>query len=435
VTVAEVRLWGSRIAAVSIPDEGGTASFQFDPAFTGSGIEVSPLTMPLDPDPYFFQSLPRETFQGLPGMLADCLPDRYGNALINTWLAGQGRTPQSFNSVERLCYIGRRGMGALEFAPARGPQPRGGHDLSVAALVELASEVLANREELVASLAEGHRQQAMRDILAVGTSAGGARAKAVIAYNPETRVVRSGQLDLDQGFEHWLLKFDGVVNNKDKDTLADPQGFGAVEYAYSLMARDVGIDMTACHLLQEGERRHFMTRRFDRTQDGEKVHMQSLGALAHLDFNQAGAHSYEQAFDAMRRLGLSRSEIEQLYVRMVFNIVARNQDDHVKNIAFLMDRSGRWSLSPAFDMTWAHRPDSPWVSRHQMSMNGKRDGFTLEDFAACGRKAALPKGRARRIVDAVTAVVSEWTRYAERVDVSPELTRAISATLRLQFDA
>ncbi len=435
MTVAEARLWGSRIAAVSIPDEGGTASFQFDPAFTGSGIEVSPLTMPLGPDPYSFQSLPRETFRGLPGMLADCLPDRYGNALINTWLAGQGRTPESFNAVERLCYIGRRGMGALEFAPARGPQPRGGHDLSVAALVDLASEVLANREELVASLAEGHRQQAMRDILAVGTSAGGARAKAVIAYNPETRVVRSGQLDLDQGFEHWLLKFDGVVNNKDKDTLADPQGFGAVEYAYSLMAGDVGIDMTACHLLQEGERRHFMTRRFDRIQDGEKVHMQSLGALAHLDFNQAGAHSYEQAFDAMRRLGLSRSEIEQLFVRMVFNIVARNQDDHVKNIAFLMDRSGRWSLSPAFDMTWAHRPDSPWVSRHQMSMNGKRDGFTMEDFAACGRKAALPQGRAHRIVADVTAVVSEWTSYAERVDVSAELTRAISATLRLRFDA
>ncbi|HTX30086.1 MAG TPA: type II toxin-antitoxin system HipA family toxin [Solirubrobacteraceae bacterium] len=432
-TVAEVRLWGSRIAAVSMPDEGGTASFQYDPDFVTSGIQVAPLTMPLNLDPYTFPALSEETFRGLPGLLADSLPDRFGHAVINAWLAGQGRSPDSFNAVERLCYIGRRGMGALEFSPPRGPQPEKGHDLRIEALVELASEVLAHRQQLVASLAEGHRRQAMQDILSVGTSAGGARAKAVIAFNPVTEVVRSGQLELDPGFEHWLVKFDGVVNNKDKDTLADPQGYGAVEFAYSLMARDIGIVMTECRLLEEGGRRHFMTRRFDRGRDGSKRHMQSLGALAHLDFNQPGANSYEQAFDAMRRLGLPHQDIEQLFVRMVFNIVARNQDDHVKNIAFLMDRAGVWSLAPAFDMTYAYRPSSRWTGQHQMSVNGKRDEFALEDFDAAGRVAALPQGRARRIVHDVVEVVSQWDTYAERVNVNEELHRGVAAALRLQF--
>jgi serine/threonine-protein kinase HipA len=431
--VAGVRLWGTRIAAVSMPDEGGPASFQYAPEFADGGIDVAPLTMPLRRDPYVFASLPDESFRGLPGLLADSLPDRYGRALINAWLAGQGREPGSANAVERLCYIGRRGMGALEFEPTEGPQPPKGHDLHLEALVALASDVLANRAQLVASLADGHRRQAMLDILSVGTSAGGARAKAVIAFNPATRVVRSGQLDLDPGFEHWLLKFDGVANNKDKDTLADPEGYGAVEYAYSLMVADAGIVMTECRLLEEGGRRHFMTRRFDRAPDGAKRHMQSLAALAHLDFNQPGAHSYEQAFDAMRRLKLPHRDIEQLFLRMVFNIVARNQDDHVKNIAFLMDRAGVWSLAPAFDMTYAYRPSSRWTAQQAMTMNGKRDDFTLGDFDACGRAAALPKGRARRIVADVCEVVSAWDTYAERVNVDETLQRGVTAALRLQF--
>ena len=434
-TIAEVRLWGSRIAAVSMREEGGHASFQYDPAFLTSGIQVAPLMMPLRSDPYTFPALPEETFRGLPGLLADSLPDRFGHAVINAWLAGQGRAPESFNAVERLCYIGRRGMGALEFSPAQGPQPVKGHDLRVEALVELASEVLADREALVASLAAGHRRRAMQDILSVGTSAGGARAKAVIAFNPATEIVRSGQLELDPGFEHWLVKFDGVAGNKDKDTLADPQGYGAVEYAYSRMAADVGIVMSECRLLEEGGRRHFMTRRFDRGPDGSKRHMQSLGALAHLDFNQAGAHSYEQAFDAMRRLGLPHRDIEQLFLRMVFNIVARNQDDHVKNIAFLMDRAGTWSLAPAFDMTYAYRPSSRWTSHHQMSMNAKRGDFTLTDFEAAGRTAALPRGRARRILQDVTNTVSRWNTYAEAANVAEHLQAAITPTLHLHLPA
>ena len=433
-TLAAVRLWGTRIGAVSMPEDSRVVVFQYDPTFLGSGIEVSPFVLPLRPGPFTFGALNPESFKGLPGLLSDSLPDRYGHALIDAWLAGQGRTPESFNSVERLCYIGRRGMGALEYAPSLGPSPVRGHDLQVSELVELASEVLSRRQELVASLAEGHQQQAMRDILSVGTSAGGARAKAVIAWNPITEVVRSGQLvDHGPGFEHWLLKFDGVANNRDKDTLADSQGYGAVEYAYALMAHDAGILMSECRLLEENGRRHFMTRRFDRGPDGSKQHMQSLGALAHFDFHQPGAHSYEQAFLAIRRLGLASAAVEQMFRRMVFNIVARNQDDHVKNIAFLMDRSGRWELAPAFDLTYAYRPSSEWTSQHQMTMNGKREHFTLADFRACGRAASLPRGRATRILEEVREVVSEWEAYAQRAQVDEEHVRCIAPALRLQI--
>jgi serine/threonine-protein kinase HipA len=433
-TLAAVRLWGTRVGAVSMPDGGAVAAFQYDRDFLDSGIEVSPLVMPLRDAPYTFGALNPESFHGLPGLLADSLPDRYGHALIDAWLAGQGRTPESFDAVERLCYIGRRGMGALEFAPSRGPSPSRTHDLQVSELVELASEVLSRREELVASLARGDQKQAMLDILSVGASAGGARAKAVIAWNPATDVVRSGQLDdLGPGFEHWLLKFDGVANNRDKDTLADPRGYGAVEYAYSLMARDAGVAMSECRLLEENGRRHFMTRRFDRGKDGSKRHMQSLGALAHFDFNQPGAHSYEQAFLIMRRLGLGSVDVEQMFRRMAFNVVARNQDDHVKNIAFLMDRSGHWRLAPAFDLTYAYRPGSAWTDRHQMTMNGKREDFTLADFRACGRAATLPSGRATRIVDEVREVLSAWENYADRVRVDEEHIRRIASAHRLSF--
>ena len=432
MTLAEVRLWGTTIGAVSM--EGGrAASFQYDPRFLGSDIEVSPLRMPLRSEPYAFPTLNRDSFQGLPGLLADSLPDRYGNALIDAWLAGQGRRPESFDAVERLCYIGQRGMGALEFAPARGPSASRSHDIDIAALVELASEVLTQRRELVASLAAGKRGEAMRDILSVGTSAGGARAKALIAWNRETGIVRSGQLDLDPGFEHWLLKFDGVGGNKDRETLADPQGFGSIELAYARMARDAGITMSECRLLEEGGRRHFMTRRFDRDRDGGKRHMQSLAALAHLDFEQAGAHAYEQAFQVIRRLGLDAAAAGQQFRRMAFNVIARNQDDHVKNIAFLMDRTGGWELSPAFDVAYSYNPRGDWTAQHQMSLAGKRDNFTLDDLREVGRVAGLKRGQAVRVVREVTEVVSEWDRYAEEVNVDEADARRIARTLRLRL--
>lgn len=433
MTVAAVNLWGRQIGAVSI--DGGTgaaAVFQYEPAFAESGIEVAPIAMPPRTDPYRFPTLARESFHGLPGMLADSLPDRYGNALIDAWLARQGRTPESFDSVERLCYVGSRGMGALEFAPGLGPQDRTSHPIEIGALVELASEVLAKRAGLAASFGDDERDRAIHDILLVGTSAGGARAKALIAWNPQTNDVRSGQIDAGEGFEYWLLKFDGVRGNKDKE-LEDPQGYGVIEYAYSLMAGAAGIEMTPCRLLEESGRRHFMTRRFDRVGAGEKLHMQSLAAIAHFDFNLAGAYAYEQAFQVCRQLGLGADTSEQLYRRMVFNVVARNQDDHVKNIAFLMDKTGTWRLSPAFDVIYAYQPDGRWTSQHQMTLNGKRDGFTIEDFNACARVASLKRGRAGLIVDEISDVVSRWPTFAAEAGVERRDVDRIARTHRLAF--
>ncbi|MCB1968611.1 MAG: type II toxin-antitoxin system HipA family toxin, partial [Candidatus Accumulibacter sp.] len=355
MVIATVRLWGRSIGAVLMEEGRDHAAFQYDPAFARSGIELSPLVMPLSDRVYEFPTLPRDAFHGLPGLLSDSLPDRFGNALINAWLATQGRTPESFTPVERLCYTGTRGMGALEFSPALGPRPRKATTIEIDALVQLASDILSHRNALQASLAGAAREKALNDILRVGTSAGGARAKAVIAWNVETGELRSGQIAAGEGFDYWLLKFDGVSANRDKE-LDDPKGYGAIEYAYHLMAKAAGITMTDCRLLEENGRRHFMTRRFDRLAGGEKLHMQSLCALAHLDFNQPGAHGYEQALLTIRQLQLPMAALEEQFRRMAFNIVARNQDDHVKNIAFLMDKQGRWSLAPAFDVTYSYNP-------------------------------------------------------------------------------
>ena len=432
MTLAEVQLWGRTIGAVSLQEGDATAAFEYMPEFLGSGIELSPLHMPLRPRIYTFPELAQQTFHGLPGLLADSLPDRFGNALIDQWLATQGRSARSFNAVERLCYTGARGMGALEFRPLHGPRARKASKLDVAALVGLASDILTHRKGLNASLASPSRQKALQDILRVGTSAGGARAKALIAWNPDSNEVRSGQVPADPGFSHWLLKFDGVSGNKDKELL-DPLGYGAIEYAYALMAQAAGIDMSECRLLEENGRRHFMTRRFDRLDDGSKLHMQSLGALAHFDYNLPGAYSYEQAFQVIRQLGLPMAAIEQQFRRMLFNVVARNQDDHVKNIAFLMDRQGRWSLAPAFDISYSYNPDGDWTASHQMSIHGKRGGFTREDFKACASVAGLKRGRDGKLLDEVLGAVAGWAGFAKDAGVEDSQARQIGVVHRLRF--
>jgi serine/threonine-protein kinase HipA len=430
-TLAEVRLWGKTIGAVSLEDGEDVASFEYDAAFAQSGIQVAPMVMPLSRRLHRFPELARPTFHGLPGLLADSLPDKFGNALINAWLASQGRQPGSFNAVERLCYTGERGMGALEFAPAIGPRAKQTTHIEVSKLVELASEVLTHRNDLQASFAAEGREEALRDILRVGTSAGGARAKAVIAWNPEINEVRSGQVKAGKGFEYWLLKFDGVSGNKDKE-LDDPKGYGLIEYAYYLMALDCGIDISECRLFKENGRSHFMTRRFERLAAGEKLHMQSLCALAHYDFNMAGAYSYEQALLVMRQLRLPMQAIEQQFRRMAFNIVARNQDDHVKNIAFLMNKAGEWSLAPAFDVTYSFNPSGAWTASHQMTMNGKRDHFTLEDFNACARTASMKRGRAAKILAEVQATVAQWPSFAETAGVPDVVREKVQRTLNLK---
>jgi serine/threonine-protein kinase HipA len=427
-----VRLWGRAIGALSLEDGARTAAFQYTPAFATSGIQPSPLVMPLSTRVYQFPALAAVSFHGLPGMLADSLPDRFGNALIDAWLATQGRRPESFNAIERLCYIGKRGMGALEFAPVTGPAFRGSTKVAVDALVELASDILTHRNSLQVSFAPNRRHEGIEDILRVGTSAGGARAKAIIAWNPQTNEVRSGQVEAPPGFGYWLLKFDGVRSNKDKE-LEDPQGFTLIEYAYSLMARAAGIDMSDCRLLEEGGRRHFMTRRFDREPAGGKLHMQTLGALGHFDFNVAGVYAYEQAFDAIRKLKLHMRDIEQQFRRMLFNVVARNQDDHVKNIAFLMDKAGSWSLSPAFDVTYAYNPDEAWTARHQMTINGRTEDFALSDFRDCAKSAGLKRGRDLEILAEVVGAVKKWPRCANEAGVTAKQRDAIATTLHLHF--
>lgn len=432
-TVAEVRLWGRTIGAVSLEEGARICAFQYDPAFLASGIELAPIAMPLSRRIYQFPSLAQVSFHGLPGLLADSLPDRFGNALIDAWLATQGRRPESFNAIERLGYIGVRGMGALEFAPTKGPPLRRSAKVRVDQLVKLASEVLTHRASLQVSFAPGRRHEGLQEMLRVGTSAGGARAKAIIAWNRSTNEVRSGQVKAPAGFEYWLLKFDGVSANKDKE-LEDPKGYTVIEYAYALMAAEAGIEMSECGLMEEGGRRHFMTRRFDRLSDGGKLHMQSLAALAHFDFNSAGAYSYEQAFDVIKRLGLAMRAREQQFRRMIFNVVARNQDDHVKNIAFLMDKSGAWSLSPAFDVTYAYNPAGLWTSRHQMTINGKTDEFSREDFKAVAQAAGLKRGRSEAILSEVMDTVKKWPRYAETAGVLGAQREQITRTLRLKFD-
>lgn len=429
-TDAAVRMWGTQIGAVSLQDDRRGAVFQYHPGFLSSGVEVAPLMMPLAPQPYSFPGLNPDSFHGLPGLLADSLPDKFGHAVIDAWLATQGRRPEDFDAVERLCYIGRRGMGALEFAPGRGPRITRSKSIEIDALVGLATRVLADRESFSTSLGDGHDEDALKDILTVGTSAGGARAKAVIAWNPQTGEVRSGQIGAPPGFQHWILKFDGVAGNRDKD-LRDPRGYGLIEYAYSLMARRAGIVMSECRMLAEHDRRHFMTRRFDRTASGERLHMQSLAALAHYDFNDPLAYSYEQAFTVIRRLGLGMDSIEQMFRRMAFNVIARNQDDHVKNIAFLMDREGRWSLSPAFDVIYAYNPSGGWTSRHQMSLNGKRDDFTQADFRACAHTVGMGARRAPTILAEVRDAVAVWPELAAEAGVAEEQVQGIAHAQRL----
>ena len=421
---AYVELWGMRMGAVLWNNDRELASFEFEPSFLNKGLDPAPLTMSIEEARrgsvvFEFSNLAHKTFYGLPGMLADSLPDKYGNNIIDAWLARQGRDPKSFSSVERLCYTGKRGMGALDFTPVISDGANESVPVEIQELVRLAHMVIHERSQLHTNL---DQMEALTDIIRVGTSAGGARPKAVIALNDKTGKVRSGQVVAPAGFSYWIMKFDGVKD----ETLGDPAGYGRIEYAYHKMAKQCEIDMTECRLYEEGGRAHFMTKRFDRTGKGEKIHMQSLCAMAHFDFNVAGGYSYEQAFQVMRQLRLPYGDAEQLFRRMVFNLVARNQDDHPKNISLLMDKNGTWRLSPAFDMTYAHNPSGKWTDKHQMTVNGKREGFAYGDLMAVADEMNIKKGS--RIIDQIMDVVSRWKEFAKIVGVENKQIEAISKT-------
>ena len=429
VQVAEVSLWGRAIGAVSWDATRRLGYWEYTPEFQRSQIQVAPLTMPLGPRVFSFPALAHETFYGLPGLLADSLPDKFGNALIDQWLIRSGRTRESFSPVERLCYIGSRGMGALEFSPAL----RTGNDRSaavdIAELVKLASDALSQKQSLATELTgkDAGDIEAIRDILRVGTSAGGARAKAIIAWNEITHEVRSGQVAAPEGFTYWLIKFDGVSGNRDKE-LNDPKGYGQVEYAYYLMARAAGIEISESRLLAENGRKHFMTRRFDRMATGQKRFMQSLCSIAHMDFNQAGMYSYEQALEVGRNLGLTHPELQQLFKRACFNIMARNQDDHTKNIAFLMDKTGRWSLAPAFDVTYSYNPNGLWTNQHQMSLGGVRDHFQQSHFYDTAKLFRLgSRAKVADWLEQIDAALHRWNEFATEAEVDPKWIEQIAS--------
>jgi serine/threonine-protein kinase HipA len=431
MTTATVKLWGTVVGYVSMDAQEPFARFEYDPEFTKVGIELAPLMMPAKSRRiYQFTDLARRTFYGLPGLLSDSLPDKYGHKLINIWLANTGRRVDDFNAVDRLCYTGSRGMGALEFEPSRGSVPTSDKKLEVRELVELASMAFASKESLDIKFTNANGKQALLDILSVGTSAGGARAKAIIAFNPDTLQVRSGQMNLPAGFEHWLIKFDGVEFSGDWG-VADPAGYGLLEYTYYLISRQCGITMMESRIFEENGRNHFMTRRFDRLEDGSKKFVQTLGAIAHFDFWESGYHSYEQVFMTMKQLRVPQSAIEEQFRRTVFNIVGCNQDDHVKNTAFIMDRQGNWDLSPAYDL--CHAEGSDFTRHHQLSVNGKTTGFNSADIKHLAEYAGLPRGREKQILERTVKAFSGWQDLAEQYAVPAGLKNHVIKTLRLEL--
>jgi serine/threonine-protein kinase HipA len=432
VDTAVVRLWGDVVGAVSWLDDRAYSVFEYDPNFLQKGLDISPLHMAIDDaidgdGRFSFPALNSATYLGLPGLLADALPDKFGNSIIDAWLARNGRDAAGFSPVERLCYTGRRAMGALEFSPSMIDRYDESVPVEVAELVGLAQEIMQERSALDVSISRSGQDnaEAIMDILRVGTSAGGARPKAVIAMDQQGNVM-SGQTSVPNHFDYWILKFDGVTDLE----LGEPRGYGRIEYAYYLMAKAAGMEMEQSRLLEENGRAHFMTRRFDR-EAGSKLHMQTLCGIAHYDYNMAGAYSYEQAFMVMRRLRLSKAEAAEQYRRMVFNVIARNQDDHTKNIAYLMGPDGRWRLSPAYDVIYSHNPAGKWTNQHQMSLNGKRDNFTRDDLIVVADSISLT--RADRIIDEVIAAVERWPEFAAQAGVSRKTIDEIAANHRLDI--
>lgn len=431
VDAAEVRIWGELAGAVRWDTASETADFQFTEKFSDKGIDLSPIMMPVKNGSriYSFYELSNKTkreasaFKGLPGLLADSIPDRYGNELINRWLAQNGRPPDSMNPVEQLCFTGTRGMGALEFEPVIFKSQNQSFSIEVESLVENAARILSERKQLDENI-HSNEYEALKEILRVGTSAGGARPKAVIAYNHMTGEVRSGQTDASEGFEHWLLKLDGVSGVQFGAT----HGFGNVEYAYYLMAKKCGIKMMHSELLKENNRAHFMTRRFDREGQNTKHHIHTFCGIRHFDYNKLYSYSYEQLFQTMRMLNLTYPEAEQMFRRMVFNVMATNYDDHTKNFSFRLKEGGKWELAPAYDICYSFSSDNIWVNQHTLSINGKHKNITGADLRTIAQSNNIRN--TEKIVDEIREVVCDWDHYADKAEVSSDLKREIKNNIK-----
>ena len=430
MNTAFVKIWGQLVGAVAWDEKTGLASFEYDPNFKKLNWDLAPLKMPINSAKKIFsfpeirknKNIEFDTFKGLPGLLADVLPDKYGNQLINMWLAQQGRTQDSMNPVEMLCFIGSRGMGALEFEPTTIKESKNTFAVEINSLVDIAQKMLDKRQTFTTNL-QKEEQKAVMEILKIGTSAGGARPKAVIAYNEKTGEVKSGQTNAPKGFEHWLIKLDGVSDVQ----LGASNGYGRVEMAYYNMATACGINMMPSKLLVENDRAHFMTKRFDREDGDIKHHVQTFCAIKHFDFNQVNSFGYEQLFQTMRELKLSYADTEQMFRRMVFNVIARNCDDHTKIFAFKLTKEGVWELAPAYDVCHAYRPGSEWVSQHALSINNKRKDITKEDLLTVGESIKTKK--ANTIIQEINDTVNQWKKFAKEVNVLPKMSEQISKTL------
>lgn len=425
-TTVEIYLWGQRIGILHQELDKPYATFEYDNEFIKSGIEIFPLKMKLSKNVYQFPLLIDAPFYGLPGLVSDSLPDKFGNELIENWLASQGKSINEFTAIDRLCYIGNRGMGALEYKPCTYDIKDINEKINVSKMIEFASDILSKRKSIILNASE---KLTYAQLIQVGTSAGGARAKAVIAWNKKTNEVRSGQILLDSDFDYWIMKFDNVLNNGDHGINDEPQ-YTLIEYAYYLMAKDAGIKMSECDIFRDGKLNHFMSKRFDRV-DGKKIHMLSLGALIHINYNNPGECSYEYASQCMRQIGLTSLEIEEFYRRMVFNVLAVNQDDHVKNTSLLMDKNGKWSLSPAYDITFSFNLNNKWLRQHQMTINGKVNDITLIDLLAAGNNMEIKKSTCLKIIDEVKKAVNNFEYYALKVGVNNKQIQYILNILKV----
>lgn len=432
--VINVTYDGHQVGALSFDTNKGIGAFEYAPDFVAKGIELSPIKMPLSTRIYSFPELDFNTFKGLPGLIADSLPDDFGHAVLNAWVAGQGRSPDDITPLQRLQFTGKRGMGALEYAPATQLRSlNASQPVDIQSLVSIAQEILDARGRFNIQLSQHGREDraAMMSLLSVGMSAGGARPKAVLAFNEDLTQVRSGQVNIPEGFTHYLIKFDGVSeHNKNQETFGDPLGYGAMEFVYHLMAKRCGVDMMPCQLLQEGNRRHFITQRFDRI-NNKKIHVQTLNGIAHVDYKKPGSFSYAELFGIARQLKLPAPEAEQLLKRMTFNIIARNHDDHSKNIAFVL-KNGKWTLAPAYDLVYSYKPGSKWVNSHWMSLNGKRDNFSRSDFYSLEKLSPLfSKRKIDDTIDETIEHVSCWHQLAKEWEVPKALMEEISSQLRV----
>ena len=435
--VIKVKYKEHDVGAVSYNTDTQTGAFEYFPSFIKTGIELSPIKMPLATKVYSFPHIDPATFKGLPGLIADSLPDDFGNAVMNAWIASQGKLTSDITPLQRLQYTGTRGMGALTYSPAtRRKNLNASQPIDIESLLSIAQEILDKRAQFEVQLTNSGQEnkEAMMSLMSVGMSAGGARPKAVLAFNKDFTQVRSGQTDAPDGFKHYLMKFDGVnEHNKNQETFGDPMGYGAMEYTYYLLAKQCGIDMMPCHLLNEGKRRHFVTERFDRN-GNDKIHVQTLNGLEHVSYKQIGSYSYAELFSTARKLKLSADDAMQLFKRMVFNVIARNHDDHAKNFGFLLDQNNQWQLAPAYDLAYSYKPDSHWVSKHWMTLNGKQDNFTRDDFYSFEKLSPIfNKRKIDEVLNHTIEVVSQWEQLASEQEVPSLLIKEVSKNLRVML--